>query len=358
MEETSEVKEEKNEIKTEPTHHNDTHHSSKKYNVWMVVSIILAVAVIVLLFFMLRGGVTGNAIKGEDAGKKLVDFLNLRTGGGVEYISYEDKGDIYAVSVSYQGQNIPVYITKDGEYFVQAPVSLSNETTTAKPECTTDDDCQSGETCQSGYCVAPPKEVPKSDKPKVELFVMTYCPYGTQAEKGVIPAIKALGTKVDAKIRFVHYFMHGDKEEQETYTQVCIREEQNAKFLPYLECFLEDGDSARCLTKAGIDKTKLNTCLADGNKTAKVYYEKDKTLSNGYGVQGSPTLIINGVETDQFGRDRSSSNALKIICSAFNTSPKTECSKTLSTASPSSGFGTAASTSGSTPSSGSAGSCG
>ena len=43
--------------------------------------------------------------------------------------------------------------------------------------------------------------VPKSDKPLVELFVMAYCPYGTQAEKGLIPVIELLGDKIDASIK-------------------------------------------------------------------------------------------------------------------------------------------------------------
>ena len=80
--------------------------------------------------------------------------------------------------------------------------------------------------------------------------------------------------------------MHGDKEEAETYNQVCIREEQSAKYLDYLTCFLEDGNSARCLTKAGVDQTKLNVCLST-NKS-KEYYAQDSALSQEYGVQGSP----------------------------------------------------------------------
>jgi protein-disulfide isomerase len=333
----------------EPVSSSSHNNTSKKYSPWMIACIVLGVAVIVLLILLFKGGVTAKVVKGDEAGNKLVEFLNGRTGGGVEYLSYVDKGNIYEVTVSYQGQDIPVYITKDGEYFVQGAVPLSEDAsnTTTEPECSTDSECAEGEICQSGMCVAAPKDMPKSDKPKVELFVMTHCPYGTQAEKGMIPTIKALGTKADATIRFVHYFMHGDKEEAETYTQVCIREEQKAKYLTYLECFLASTgtaeDSTKCLDTAKIDKTKLNTCLADDKKKAKEYYEVDKALSQEYGVQGSPTLIINGVEASS-ARDPTS--YLTTICSAFNTKPTVECSKKLSTASPSPGFGTAAAASG------------
>jgi hypothetical protein len=181
-----------------------------------------------------------------------------------------------------------------------------------------------------------PTQVTKSDKPKVELFVMTHCPYGTQSEKGIIPAFEALGTTADTKIRFVHYFMHGDKEEQETYTQICIREEQSTKFLKYLKCFLADSNSSRCIKNASIDSAKLATCIST---KAKDYYKVDSDLSNKYGVQGSPTLIINGAESNA---GRNSASYLAGICAAFNKAPSA-CSNTLSSSNPSAGFGYSAS---------------
>ncbi|MDP2924973.1 MAG: thioredoxin domain-containing protein [Nanoarchaeota archaeon] len=339
---------EHHEVKS-PEHHTEHHveHSpSKRKNDWKTFSGMLAVIIIVLLGYIIysKSYVTGGgtvSVPAETASTKLVDFLNTRTGGGVTYVSSENKGNLYAVTVSYQGQEIPVYVTKDGNYFVQGAVEITSSNETIEPECKADDECGPNQVCTQGYCTDKPKELPKSDKPKAELFIMTHCPYGTQAEKGLIPAIKALGTKADAKVRFVHYFMHGDKEEKETYNQVCIREEQSAKYIPYLECFLEAGDSAGCIKKTGVDATKLNTCLANDNKKAKEYYEVDKKLSNQYGVQGSPTLIINGVEASS-GRD--SASMLKTICSAFNKAPASECSKNVSSASPSPGFGYAVAT--------------
>ncbi len=307
----------------------------KKANDFKILSAILGVIVLGLLIYMFYGrftggGITGNVISDKDATQKLVDYLNAKTGGGVTFVSSDNFGsNLYEITVSYNGQNIPVYITKDGLYFVQGAVPLAGDNTAdgSTPDVT-----------------ATPQDIPKSDKPKVELFVMTHCPYGTQAEKGLIPAIKALGSKADVKIRFVHYFMHGDKEEKETYNQVCIREEQSSKYFDYLSCFLEDGNSERCLTKTGIDKTKLNACLADDNKKAKEYYKADSDLSNKYGVQGSPTLIINGVEADSA---RDSVSYLKTVCSSFNKAPTAECSKQLSSASPAPGFGTATAPAGS-----------
>ncbi|VVB77540.1 Thioredoxin [uncultured archaeon] len=316
--------------------HTEHKHMKKnfKFGVWQISTIILGVVTILLVAMIFTGKTTGNVISGETAGKQLTEYLNKQTQGGVDYVSNLDKGNLYEIKVKYQGQEIPVYTTKDGKYFIQSAADM-----TASPSANTNANSQE-----------PVKEVVKSDKPKVELFVMTHCPYGTQAEKGFIPTLKALGNKVDAKVRFVHYFMHGDKEEKETYNQVCIREEQSSKYFDYLTCFLastgNEDDAKKCLDTAKIDKTKLTACLSNDYKKAKEYYEIDKKLSNQYGVQGSPTLVINGAQINS-GR---SAEALKTsICSGFNTSPS-ECSQKLSTDNPGPGFGTASSSGGSSPS--------
>jgi len=240
------------------------------------------------------------------------------------------EGDIYNINLDVAGKDYTSYMTKDGTLFFQSGIDMV--------KMAQENAAQTANQADTGNQTAG-AVVPKSDKPKVELFVMTHCPYGLQAEKGFIPAIEALGGKIDAKISFVHYFMHGDKEEQETYNQVCIREQQAAKFDNYLKCFTTEGDSAKCQTGAGIDQAKLKSCVAS---KAKEYYKADSDLSEKYSVQGSPTLIINGVSSDA-GRD--SASYLAGICAAFNNKPA-ECLKQLSSASPSAGFGAGADSSG------------
>jgi len=282
-------------------------------NLWVTSTIVLAVLCIILLFFAFKGGMTGNVISEGEIGEKALGFFNTqlsKTPGTLN--SVKEVSGIYKVVVSAGGKNIPLYFTKDGK-FIYPGSELMPVTAT-------------GDTASQA------SQTQKSDKPKVELFVMTYCPYGTQAEKGLIPVLSLLGDKIDGKIRFVHYFMHGEKEEQETYNQLCIREEQSGKYLSYLECFLEDGDSSKCLTEAGIDKTRLSSCM---QSKAKDYYASDSALSQSYGVQGSPTLIINGQEASS---GRSSSALLSTICSAFNNEPE-ECNEEISSQDPAPGFG-------------------
>ena len=296
-----------------PEHHPKKH---KKTNVWMIATIVFAALLIVVLFtgFNLTGMVT----KGY-AEKNFVAFAD-NLGLDVKVNDMTSFGsNLYLANVSINGENGILYITKDGKYVSSSvsPMIVPKDTANSQTE-------------------QPSTEVVKSDKPLVELFIMTHCPYGTQAEKGFIPAIKNLGSTIDAKVRFVHYFMHGDVEEKETYNQVCIREEQSAKYLDYLSCFLEDGNTTRCLKKVNVEQKKLDSCLANDATKAKGYYAIDSELSNSYGVQGSPTLVINGV---QVSASRDSASILDAICSTFNNAPES-CGASLSSTSPSPGFGT------------------
>jgi hypothetical protein len=305
-------------------------------NPWMVISFILGLLIIIFFARDLFSGsgnvITGNIVSEEIAGNKLIDFAKLTVQGDVELVNVSKFNEyLYEVSIIISGQELSVFVTSDGKYLVSSlmPLDLPLES----------DSSASKESQEE-------KEIPKSDKPSVDLFIMTHCPFGTQAEKGFIPVIEALDNSIIANIRFVHYFMHGDIERDETYRQICIREEQSNKYLDYLKCFLEgDGNADSsgyiangnnpdfCLKKSGIDLNKLNLCL-NSNKS-KEYYELDSKLSESYGVQGSPTLIINGVEASS-GRD--SSSYLKIICSSFNKNID-KCDLVLSSETPQPGFG-------------------
>lgn len=195
-----------------------------------------------------------------------------------------------------------------------------------------------------------PKEILKNDKPAVELFVMSHCPYGTQIEKGIIPVLETLGTNIDFELKFCDYVMHGEEELKEQMAQYCIQKEQKDKLLPYLKCFLKDGKSDDCLSLAGVDSGKLISCVNEADKQFKVmenfkgnvgYKDKFpgftifKEENDRYSITGSPALVINGVQAQS---NRDSKSLLDVICSGFNNPPK-ECKTVLSNSAPQSGFG-------------------
>ncbi|MEI7452384.1 MAG: thioredoxin domain-containing protein [Candidatus Falkowbacteria bacterium] len=293
----------------------------------------------------------------EAAKLKMETFINdnLMTPGSKATIQkVAEENGLYKMTIDIgSGQVIDSYSTKDGSIFF--PNALNVKEIEDKAAAT-----KGGATSTDSASAPVQQNIPKTAKPVVELFVMSHCPYGTQIEKGMIPVIEALKAKADIQIKFVDYSMHGDKELKEELNQYCINKEQTPKYISYLKCFLGAGDSAACLASTKIDTAKLNTCAAKTDKQFSVTTGTEKKGSYPvvnlykadnakYSVGGSPTLIINGVES-QSGRD--SASLLASVCSAFTTQPA-ECKLALSSASPAPGFGTGTSAGGAAASCGS-----
>ena len=260
----------------------------------------------------------------------------------IEVTEVSSEHGLIKVVAKAQGQEQILHITPNGKRFVFGLISLAEYKKQIKEQTKAQEKASSV------------SEENKTDKPTVEYFVMSYCPYGTQFEKGIIPVIKLLGNKIDAQLKFVDYAMHGKKELDENLSQYCIQKEQPDKLYSYLNCFLaSDGQNAgieKCIASTEIDANKLASCVDSTDKkfeVSKNYNDKstwkgqfpsfntDKEDNTKYGVGGSPTFVING-ETIASARD--SQSLLKAVCSGFKNAPA-ECEKELSSASPASGFG-------------------
>ncbi len=315
------------EEKKEHEHAHELHEHHKKNltekirkNPWILASFIFGVLVFVLLIVTFYSNFTGHTISKEKAADNLVSYLNTIADSQITLVNVEAKGDLYLATIDYKGQDIPFYLTRDGKYYTNTLSPISSE--------------QNSET---------QTEVPKTDKPSVELYVFSYCPYGTQMEKAIIPAVKLLGDKIDFKIRQIGA-MHGDFEKVEAERQLCIEKNYPAKFLDYVLAFDTDstcstGDAACIATKTtsiysklGIDASKINSCMASEGETL---YNAEVSNSQDKGVSGSPTLIINGIETQS---SRSAEGVKGTICNAFNNVPSV-CSQILDNNQASPGFG-------------------
>lgn len=101
-----------------------------KQNYWMFTTI--ALAVVLLLSVSFGGfGITGSVISSSGAGDKVLAFAESK-GIAAELVSIEDDGSFYVVTLSIEGQDAPVYVTKDGKYMVQ-PVAPLDELSTSNP---------------------------------------------------------------------------------------------------------------------------------------------------------------------------------------------------------------------------------
>ncbi len=319
----------------------------------------IVIAVVAVVLLALVGGGYYGATK-TDAGRKFFKLTNITPvaakariedfvktslvppGTDLTVSDATEENGLYKAIVTVQKQDHVVYLTLDGsKLFPIAPL----DTEVAKPAA-------------AATATPTPQDVPKTAKPEVKLFVMSYCPYGTQIEKGILPVLATLGNKINFNLEFVSYSMHnnkatGDRKElDENLRQYCIRTQDPTKLNTYLGCFLKKGQGteAACLATAGVDAPKNAACVTQSDTKFDVTkdfndestyngnfppFNADKADNDKYAVQGSPTLVINGVTADS---QRDPESLLKIICSAFDKAPA-ECTKTLATAAPSAGFG-------------------
>jgi hypothetical protein len=274
---------------------------------------------------------------------ELVEGQLVAPGTEVTVGTITEESGLYKIELTVEGQEVTSYMTMDKTKFI--------------PQLIDTKELESDETAEDSKQQAPVAEVTnKLDKPEVELFVMSYCPYGTQMEKGILPALEVLGDTVDAELKFVDYAMHGEKEIKENLRQYCIQEKEPQKANAYLKCFLtttegSDAEAQACMTQTQINQTLLNQCITATDAEYKVtelaqdkstyisgqfpQFNVDKDDVEKYGVQGSPTLVING-EVVQSGRDASS--ILAAICSGFTEQPEA-CQTKLSSETPAPGFG-------------------
>lgn len=303
----------------------------------IAISLVLVALGVGAYFYTTKGGLIFTSAKQiEEIKTKTEKFINeelVQPGTNATIKSIVKESGMYKVLVDVGGQEIPAYISEDGKNFFPQVISMEEAASTADQEAP-----------------GANQEAPKTDKPSAELFVMSYCPYGLQAEKGILPVKDLLGSKIDFQLKFVDYAMHGDKEIDENLRQYCIQKNAPGKLSAYLECFTKQDDASACLASAKIDSSSLTSCVgqtdaqfqiktkaADKNQWQTSYppFDVDKDDNVRYGVQGSPTLVINGT-TVQAARDPQS--LLTLICSAFTNQPD-ECQQKLSADTPSPGFG-------------------
>lgn len=285
-----------------------------KEKYWAISTITLA---ILLVFVLITGTTSSTTIGKTEAGQKVLEFANNQ-GANAELISTTDSGQLYEVILSINGNEVPVYITKDGENLIPSliPMALAPEQNTPQQPTQT--------------------EIPKSDKPEVELYIWSYCPYGVAAQGPLAQVSSILRNSANIKT-IMYHDGHGEYETQQNKIQACMQELGEEKYWDYAEKFVEIiypkcsasrdvtcnlEESTNLMNSLGMDSSKILECVDDQGAAL---IQRDSEKAKAIGVTGSPTLIINGVKADVARTEEAFKTA---ICSAFNEMPD-ECSETL-----------------------------
>lgn len=147
-------------------------------------------------------------------------------------------------------------------------------------------------------------------KPQVELFVMSFCPFGVQAEEELLPFIAKYGDAVDFQLRFIANFtkedasdtsgelkftsLHGEVEVIENLRQIAISQLYPDQFFDYLLCRAKHLESAwiQCAEKTGVDIDSIKQAI--DSEQIKQRFAFDIQRSTALGIRSSPTLVIDG----------------------------------------------------------------
>jgi glutaredoxin len=315
----------------------------KKKNNLLLGVVLLLVVVAAVLGIILNNRGTISKKEAAAQGESFVNSFLMQPGSVALVKEVSKEYDLYKLKIDIgSGQMVDSYLSRDGKLFFPQALDVAEvREEMANTNTNADGENQAAVT----------QDIPKSEKPEVELFVMSYCPYGLQMEKGLFPVVDLLGNKIDFELKFNDYIMHGEQEIEENLVQYCIQKEEPNKLNDYVSCFVKAGDTEGCLVEAGVNKSKNDVCVEATDKEYKIMenfankvgytgsypgFDVYKEDNDRYGVGGSPTLIINGVEVSAA---RDSASLLQTICGAFENAPE-ECNNTdLPTATPSAGLG-------------------
>ncbi len=261
---------------------------------------------------------------------KFIDSTMLGGQGTSDLVSVKNESGLYKLTLNIEGQSYETYASKDGKYFfAQAyDVGAFMESEAKKNS-----------------------EIPKAEKPDVKLFVMAYCPYGNQAEEAIIPAMKALGDSASLEMHYVIYSnyqgggekycldkenkycsMHGIEELKQDVRELCVQKYDKPKLLDFIAKINSGTTVDNVASKwegiaksLGINTVKIKECA---DKEAENLLANEVNLNSQFKVEGSPVLVINGIE---YGKDRNAEAYKNAICGAMNT-PAEKCSITLDAA--------------------------
>jgi len=248
------------------------------------------------------------------------------------------------VNVSNSGDNTSaiLFFTQSYKFVSSPPMDIINYTAEAEIEIAAQKEAEAAaaNSTNSTNSTVAPATMEKTEKPKVELYVMSYCPYGNQAEQGLYPVIKGFNNTFDFEPVYIisgsagnWRSLHGAAELNQDIREKIIYNLYGAQvWNEYVnnantQCTVSNIDTCWKGAAQNLSIINISEVEAQFNSSfdsiAKA--DADKTISNKVG--GSPTTLINGVSY-KGGR---TADAFKAgICNAFLAQPS-ECNLTFST---------------------------
>jgi predicted DsbA family dithiol-disulfide isomerase len=143
----------------------------------------------------------------------------------------------------------------------------------------------------------------KETKGRLDLFVMSMCPYGTKALDSMKGVLETFGEKFDFNIYYIakktktgFRALHRQPEIDENIRELCAIKHypKNYKYMDYIWCRnknIRSKDWQKCTGKNGIKTAVIKKCF-EGEEGKKLLTENIK-LAQALHIGGSPTWLVN-----------------------------------------------------------------
>ncbi|MFH0977722.1 MAG: DsbA family protein [Candidatus Woesearchaeota archaeon] len=164
---------------------------------------------------------------------------------------------------------------------------------------------------------------------KLDFYVMSQCPFGTQVVDAVKPTLDQLGSNVEFNLNFIatdkgdgtFSSMHGDNEVKGDIVQLCAAKHEPQKYMDMIVCQNKDAQQVatnweQCAKDAGMAVDKIKTCFegAEGKQLLTASIQN----TNKVGATGSPTIYVND---KPYSGGRQGNDFLRALCNEFATKP-------------------------------------
>lgn len=289
------------------------------------------VGVLVVLFLFLKfsraGGPDLNTMKTKTIPEVIKKVIN-NPSTKYEITSVKETNGMIEFGLKVGGQQYTSYISRDGKLLFTSGIKV--------------DDLNNPKVAAQTASTTKAKDIKKVEKPNLTAFIVANCPYGLQMQRVFKKAyeevpdilssltVRYIGSVEGGKLVSMHDQAAGGTEATENLRQICIREEQNEKYWPYVSCYMQEGNSEQCLGTASVNTSDLDSCMSDATRGVK-YAQADFDLANKYKVSGSPTLLVNNSQTvSEFDFGGRNPNAIKDIVCASGTTQSDFCKNEIS----------------------------
>jgi len=267
----------------------------KKSNVKLAFIIVAVFITGLFIGSFLLGGITGRVITQtitpQQASDMALEFINenlVQPNTTASFVSFKDFtvgfADMYNITISYQGRESNVFITKDGSYlFLSPPLNVSTQLP-EEPEqpsevkVSIDDDPQKG---------------PSDAKATIIEFSDFQCPYCNRAEPTLKQIFDEYGNNVRLVYRDFPLSFHQYAQKAAEASQCAF---EQGKYWEYHDVLYENQDKLDVASlkqyakNLGLDTAKFDSCLDSGKYASEV--QKDFQDGQAAGVSGTPAFFI------------------------------------------------------------------